>query len=628
MFAPDAATPRTVREPAWLEGPCAWLAWLLPLSLGVWSVAGGPRVGDDLAIVRQLGFVPVGSEGVLSTLLSQLFGLAPVAGRSARACLVGVVALASSSWLVFWMLRDLLEARRPFRLNAFLALLASQLWATSPVVQRDAASLGGGALSLALILLGIRLVQRSAAGDVRTFALAGLLLGLTAGESHAAAALLFLALLAHFALALREADGARELPPRDAGWLGFVGSFAVAWGLCWLVPLSRARAPSTWVDLGLVHLASTAPAAPGASGGLASIAREIAHPSLGGLGALALALGLSGAVLALSSRSLRRPMLPWWILAGTALLLPLCGSPQTRQLLELGSSLGVVAFVPFALQAALCWLWSQPVPFARPASVLLVAFAVTLVLQRLESVAGSERAAEFGAEVWTERALGRLPPRSVAVVQSPELALRLLAAQVLDGTRLDVLSVPVPLLHRGSVAEGLLARAPELGPLLRQLLVNGVPDEYSLCRLADARPLFIEIDSSWDSRLLEHLRPVPFWLGFSAHALGKSERRAGVRRSRSALHRLLADPDLQSGLDPSTRQLLAQQTGQQALALTALGDSASAQQMLRVLRRLEPGDALLAELRARVERGERGRAALSDVFEAVSLRLDPNDTAP
>jgi len=626
MSAPDSAIP-PAREPAWLQGPCAWLAFLLPLTLGVWSVAGGSAAGDDLAIVRHLGLVPVGSEGVLSTLLSQLFGLAPIAGLSSRACLVGVVALASSSLLLFGMLRDVLEARRPFRLNAFLALLASQIWATSPLIQRDAASLGGGALCLALILLGIRLVQSSAPGDVRSFALSGLLLGLTAGESHAAAGLLFVALVAHFALRPAQLEPRREAAPRDAGWLGFVSSFVVAWGLCWLVPLWRARAPSNWIDLGLVNLASVTPAAAGPSGSLQSIALEIASPALSGLGALVLALGLSGAVLALSCRSLRRPMLLWWILAGTALLVPFGGTTPTRQLLELASSLGVVAFVPLALQAALCWLWSQSVPFARPASVLTVTFAVTLVLQRLESVAGSESAGEFGAEIWTDRALGTLPPRSVALVQTPALALRLLAAQVLDGTRLDVLSVPVPLLHRGSVAEQLLARAPELGPLLRQLLVNGAPDEYSLCRLADARPLFIEIDASWDSRLLEHLRPEPLWLSFSLHALSNRERQAGVRRSRAVLRRLLADPELQE-LDPVTRQLLAAQTGQQALALTALGDHVSARQMLRVLRRLAPDDVLAAELQTRLERGGRGRETVSDVFEAVSLRMDQDDTTP
>ncbi|HKO94392.1 MAG TPA: hypothetical protein VJU61_24730, partial [Polyangiaceae bacterium] len=568
------------------------------------------------------------SEGVLSTLFSQLLGLAPVAGRGVRACLVGVLALAGSSWLVFRMLSDVLEARRPFRLNAFLALLASQLWATSPLVQHDAVSLGSSAPSLALILLGMRLVQTSAPGDVRGLALSGLLLGLTAGESQVAAGLLFLALLVHFASGLRQVDPGRELPPRDAGWIGFVGSLALGWGLCWLVPLSRARASSSWIDLGIANLVSATAVAPSGGRSPHEIALEIVHPFFSSLGPLALGLGLSGAVLALGCRALRRPMLLWWILTGTALLLPLASSTQTRQLLELGSSLGVVAFVPLALQAALSWLWSQPVPFARPASVLTVVFAVTLVLQRLESVAGSEPAAEFGAEVWTEQALGRLPPRSVVLVQSPALGLRLLAAQVQEGTRLDVLSVPVPLLHRGSVAEQLLARAPELGPLLRQILVNGAPDEYALCRLADARPLFLEIDASWDARLLEHLRPEPLWLGFSAHALGKSERQAGVRRSRAALRRWLTEPDLQRELNPSTRRLLAQQTGQQALALTALGDSVSARQMLRVLHRLEPGDALAAELQARLDSGERGRASVSDVFEAVSLRLEPSDSAP
>ena len=101
-----------------------------------------------------------------------------------------------------------------------------------------------------------------------------------------------------------------------------------------------------------------------------------------------------------------------------------------------------------------------------------------------------------------------------------------------------------------------------------------------------------------------------------------------MRRSRAALRRLLADPELQRELDPGTRQLLAAQTGQQALALTALGDSESARQLLRVLHRLAPGDALGAEIRARLARGGRARETVSDVFEAVSLRSETDDAAP
>ena len=47
MTEPESA-PAVYRPASWLDGPCAWLAWVLPLSLGVWSANGGPRWQDDL----------------------------------------------------------------------------------------------------------------------------------------------------------------------------------------------------------------------------------------------------------------------------------------------------------------------------------------------------------------------------------------------------------------------------------------------------------------------------------------------------------------------------------------------------------------------------------------------------
>jgi hypothetical protein len=279
----------------------------------------------------------------------------------------------------------------------------------------------------------------------------------------------------------------------------------------------------------------------------------------------------------------------------------------------------MAAFVPLTLQTVFHWLWSCSLPFARPASVLAASFAVTLVLQRVESALPAAPA--LATEVWTDEAFGRLPDQSVLLVQSPALALRFLSAQVLQGARPDVLTVPLALLHRGSVSRQLLRRAPALAPLLRQLAVNGAPDEFSLERLADARPVFLELDPRWDARLLEHLRPDALWLAFAPPGLGKNERQAGLERARSALRRVLDDPDVQrSGWDSRTRQVLARQAGQQALAWAALGELLPAQRALRSLQRIQPQDPLVRELGARLERGT-GRVAVNDLLaEPVSAR--------
>jgi hypothetical protein len=254
-------------------------------------------------------------------------------------------------------------------------------------------------------------------------------------------------------------------------------------------------------------------------------------------------------------------------------------------------------------------------PFARPASILTLSFAATLVLARAEQLPADRDAGPMGAEVWAEEALGKLPPGSLALVRSEPLAYRLMSARVLSGTRPDVVVVPAALLSRGSVARHLLELEPELSPLLRQLAVNGFPDEYSLCRLSDARPLFVELDPNWDLRLLEHLRPESMWLGFSPHALGSSDRRAGFERSRSALRRVLAASARGGSVDEHTREVLSGQAGQQALTLAALGDRDNAATVLRVMRRLEPDSSLAAELSDRLAQRRRGRIEVGDLID-------------
>jgi len=173
--------------------------------------------------------------------------------------------------------------------------------------------------------------------------------------------------------------------------------------------------------------------------------------------------------------------------------------------------------------------------------------------------------------------------------------------------------LPLPLLHRGSVSSRLLRRAPALAPVLRQLAVNGVPDEYSFGRLADARPLFVQLDARWDARLFDHLCPDALWLQFAARPLGKNDRQAGVARAREALERLLEE-DAPVWLDERTRGLLAQQAGQQALALAALGEIESAQRALRASSELRPEDPLWQALGERLERGS-GRVAINDLLK-------------
>ena len=121
----------------------------------------------------------------------------------------------------------------------------------------------------------------------------------------------------------------------------------------------------------------------------------------------------------------------------------------------------VAAGVALGVHTAALALQKVKVPFARPAAVLLVAFDFTLVFVTSEdSSYVANRRGEYAADVWTDEALGALPPRSLVLVRSEAIAWRFWAARVVRGERPDVVVVPVHLLGRGSVARRLIrARA-------------------------------------------------------------------------------------------------------------------------------------------------------------------------
>lgn len=577
----------------------------MPLILGIWTASGDAGWAHDLAVLRDLGGLPVGSEGLLSTVSAQLVALLPVGGRLLRASLLGIVSLSACAWLFYGLVRELLDADQPLALNPLLALIGSQLWATDPATLTAAVRVGSPALSLLVLLVGLRVMRDLS--DARVFALLGALIALSAAESHVAGAVLT------GVFVVRVLVGGRRLrPPFVHAWLAGLG---VTSALCCGWRVLRPLAAPGAVDLGFATPPALFAPKEAVMEDALALAQGLSELWLARVGVVTIFLGLAGVAWASLRRSgLRRAVAPWAFMAVLGNLLPLsalASRPEWLSLLALASSLAVVLFVSLALRASVGWLWSCRLPFARPASVLAVTFASTVVLQHLDELTAAEPAPAFAAESWTEEALGNLPPGSLVVVQTPALAMRLMAARVLYGERPDVIIVPTPFSGSGAFMERLLVAEPELSPLLRQLTVHGVVDEYSLSRLADLRSVFVELDPAWDTRLLDHLRPEPIWLAFSPHALGASERRDGMARSHAAFRRIW---QAEGGADPSTRRALAMSASHQAVLLAALGDRGDARRLLRVVRRLEPDAPLALELGARLEQKTRGRIAINDLL--------------
>jgi hypothetical protein len=547
----------------------------------------------DIPLVTGLGCLPVGNEGWVGLALAQLASLLPLGGRAERVAWVGAFATALAARLVYGMAcRALGGGGQGQRIGPPLALAGALTAVLAPTFQLEATLPGGAALPTALALLAFTAAEGLPRGDARSACVVGALAGLTAAESHTAALALVVLLLA---LAL--ARGA--LPELHAVVTGMVAACVVE-ALFIVALVVRARAPNAWLDLGLGL---------GQSSLLVrdtSTERETAYAAwLTEIGLLPFALSLFGTVVGLLHPRQRRFVLPLAAIVLLDLGLPashvglLTPDPfgPTRLLalgaLGIGASLGV--------HAAAVGLTRARVPFAAPTAALLVVFDFTLVFVGSEaSAAATERRESVASEVWTDEGLRSVPPNGLLLARSEAIAWRLWSAQLLRGERPDVLVVPATLLERGALRRRLLGAEPALAPLLRDLALGGKPSEFALATLADARPLFVELDASWDDRLNEHVVPEAFWLRFQANPVGRSDRTASLERAGRRFERVLsaiAPAEFASGA-LATREVVIAGLRQRALFLLARRDRDTALATADQLERLSPHDEIAQKVRA------------------------------
>jgi hypothetical protein len=588
------------------------VALLLPLVVGVLSSAASSDFRDDLAAVRSLGLVPLGSEGWLSTVLGQLAALAPVGGRWLRAAWVSAVALGVCSRLLYEIgVRLLARGADMPRLGPALALAAALMTALSPSFQAEGSVIGGATVGVAVILLSLDLDRRFSTNDRRRAILFGLLLGLATAESHAAGLSLFGSALA-LALGSGRVPEVRGLPSsgidalrdprRRATSVAFGGAaFAAVMLLVTAGGLVRSYAPNAPLDLG-AGLGETSLTMLDASA-----ARRTAFEAwLGDVGVVSFGLALVGVIGGLASKPLRPLLLAFLSFVFADLALPeqrigvLAPDPFAATRLCATAALGLFAAV--GVQQVVSFLERARLPFSRPAAVMLVAFNFTLVLGASESSAQADQKQRVAAESFTDQALSSLAPNSLLVARSEALIHRLLAAQLLRGERPDVLVVPAPLLERGGLRRRLLAVEPELGPLLREMALRGEPGEFALSELSDARPLYVEFDPEWDSRLLAHLGPRAFFIRYSPHPLGHSDRRAALQKGDEGLERVMKSLGDDPSEERATRAVVISLLRERARLFDAVHDTQALSLSLERLAALDPQDSVLRELYPKLPR--------------------------
>jgi hypothetical protein len=569
------------------------LSLCAPLVLTLLRAAPGSDWRDDQPALSGLGLLPLGSEGWLSLLGSQLANALPFGGRWLRAAWVQAFALSLVSGLLFGRAQRLLAANHDApRLTPLLALAASLTAVLSPTFQLEGTIIGGATLGTLAALLTLSASERLPARDVRSSLVLGALFALTAVESHAAALALVLALLVR-------GVARRRLPDAHSAWFACAGAASVV-GLMLVGLLGRSLAPSAWLDLGLGLGQSSLLAAEVPTESTTALSAWLAE-----VGVIPFALALAGISLGLLRRVTRLLVLPLFVWVLLDLALPaarvgiLSADPfgPTRLLavsaLGLGAALGV--------QAAALALLRTRLPFTQPAAVLLVVFDFTLVFVGSEaSAAATERRDSVTTEVWTDEGLASLPQNALVLARSEAVAWRLWSAQLVRGERPDVVVVPTALLERGGLRRRLLAEEPALAPLLRDMALAGKPGEYALSTLSDARPLFVELDQGWDERLNEHIVPQSFWLRFRANPVGRSDRNTALARAGRRFDRVIeaVAPDKHGESARATRAVVVAGLRQRALFLAARRDRETALDTAAVLERLVPGDDVASRVRA------------------------------
>jgi hypothetical protein len=578
---------------SWLDRALALVATVLPFGLALLRAAPTSQWRDDLPAVRDLGLVAVGIGGGFSTLLAQALSLIPLGSRSFRAAFGAAIALAIAARLFHELCRRLLlaasepPAPRPGapaqapRLPGVLAAIATLTAALSPTWQREG-TVGGGAtvavaLTLATLALSLRCVEPRRPASPRAWIALGALLGATFAESPPAA----LAALAAGAalLAVRRFGRTPEPPVRFPllRTLLAAGLAALLVALLLLAPLAlRPLAPRAWVDIGRALSVASLSGFDTASARTTALSAWVHEVGLVSLGIAAFGAGI--ALVRGKSRALIAPFLAY-ILLDT--LLParaagvLSADPLTalRSLavaaVAMSSALGVFEVTRRLLVARM--------PLSKAAAVLVVIFHLTLVaLTSEEAGYAADRSEQFAAEVWADEALGRLDPRSAVLVRSPAIAWRLWASRVLRGQRPDVLVIPIPLLNRGRVTQGLIAEEREIEPLLRDFALTGEPSEFALSKLADVRPLHVEFDAAWSKRQSSHLRVDGLWLEYAPQPLGPSDRRLGTMASSTPLRRVLAAINETTVPDAPTTSVVSATLRAHGNVLSALGETEAA----------------------------------------------------
>ncbi len=565
---------------------------LLPAILAAAHVDHVPDAAHDLGVARVVGLGWTGALRGLDVLAGTAFAWLPIGTRAFRVGLASAVLCGVGAGLVFelgWALVSSV-APRATRLGPAAAAVAALTCGLSVAWQLEAASAGTPILGAILVLGPLVALARAKSVQDAPIATIGLFLGLAATYEPLVGLAAFLSTAAFATLGGRAEGLVAKEHVRKLAPLAFAAAGIAPLAFAFL----RARHDPLLVlpRPPLASLLGEAGASPRGS------PIGLVHAELG----LALVvLAVFGLVLAARSPKGRPLAAGLFAIAAVGFAGAAVGAPAgpTRWAGPVLAALGaLMALAALAMQAVVRVVADARIPFAQASAAMIVVLLLAFPARVADDAWG--RAADRGrggAVAWEEAAWGALPFGAVVLLDDRRALERIVAARATGAMRVDLAIVPFRELL-GPMASLEIAREPKLQAFLRDMALEGAPEELSLSSLAAARPLAMTFDPRWDKPLSRHLVPAGMVARFETEPRGSSDRKRALDlgdAARARFERLVTRPrDLE--LCAAAASLLRSRT----VAFAAAGDREVVARGLDELRPFAPDDAVASELSRRV----------------------------
>jgi hypothetical protein len=593
---------------------------LAPLAVSVLHADDVSGAAHDAGTVRSIGLGWTGAFRALDALVAAPLQLMPIGTRAARACLASALCTAVAGAVLYGLARSLLRPKEgaparalPFAVAAIASLAATLSWPW----QSESASVAGSSLGALLSLAPLALVATPGPGSGVTprsvFAIA-----LAATYEPLVGVVAIVGVLPQWIAA-----------PRGKPTASSRSALAVA-ALVAVVPMGIAFAEQR----SALSTLSSPMAQPLGEGDPNVGLGAFLHAEVGWLG---LAAAAAGAGLGLVSARTRRLALSLVLVAGIALASTRLGAPfgaarNGAPVLAATGALWVLAAV--AMERAVRVVAEARIPLASASASMIVVLELTFpALSADDSAQRFDARGSPASALWSEVALGGLPPRPVVLVRAPRLLTRLMAARASGELRADASLIPL-----GSVVGPLAAREltlePKLVPLWRDLLLTLAPDEWALSSLAATRALALAFEPRWERPMARHLVPAGLIGMFEPEPRGASDRaRAldGFVMDRDRLAQALHVRDAgargdakqaagREGADPSRTDPLVRLTADllfdRALTFAATGERELALRSLDDARRFVPKGERMDELARRLNVATHAPMDVRDLLRA------------